>query len=107
MIEDFYTRAFTVTRLTRTSGKMTSDYQEVATFNGHLQQASQLENIAQDLADYISHSVWCAPGTDIEVSDIIHDGEWSYSVHAIQDNSYVGVNKHLEVLVERTELVSA
>lgn len=105
MIEDYYTRAFSVYRMATTG--YISQQTLIGSFNGHLQQSVQLEDITPSLREYVTHAIWCAPETDVKVGDKLTDTEYEYMVRAIQDNGYVGGNTHLELLVSRTEVESA
>lgn len=105
MISNFYTVTFNVLRLSRTG--YISSYGSVGSFSGHLQQSVQLENIPETLRKTVTHAIWCPPDTDVKVSDVVQDDTYQYSVQAIQDNGFVGENTHLELLVQRTELISA
>jgi len=74
----------------------------VGTFKGHVQQAQP------ETAEYVGEalgkvfSVWCAKGTDVELSDTltIASGDYAgtYSVKNIQKNA-TGENQHLELTI--------
>lgn len=77
---------------------------EVETDNpitGHLQQATpeQVNNLANVFT--LSHLFWCASTSDVEVGDVLIIDEERYGVRAIQDNSFIGRNKHLELHLEK------
>jgi len=97
-IENFYTTTFTVKRFAYTGTKGSLSTQ--GTFVGHLQQAliEQVANIASKFT--ISHSIWCATDTDVNLGDQLEEGGDKYTVKAIQTNNYGG-NDHLELLVEK------
>ena len=110
MISKFFTTTFTGTRgawLTDGDGFPYSSPSAITSFKGHLQQATPR------LAQYLNlnytktFTVWVAVGTDIKQGDMINDGTYYYSVKEIQDNSFVGSNKHLELVVERSEEVGS
>lgn len=105
MISRFFTTTFTVYRLTYTGNK--GSYGSSGTFMGHLQQASQEDIINGRQQESITHTIWCAPSTNVKVSDRLAADGRSYTVRAIQENDSVGANQHLEVLVERDDFISA
>lgn len=105
MISRFYTTTFAVSRLVYTDG--IGNYGGAGTFVGHLQQASQLASVNGINMESISHTVWCAPGTNVRIGDTISAHGRSYSVRGIQQNDHAGANTHLELLVERDDIVSA
>jgi hypothetical protein len=91
MISHNFTTTFTVKRMVYTQNKGTK--QALGSFKGHIQQTS-LE-IAQQLRNLftITHSVWCAIDTDVQVGDELTKGANTYSVKAVQDNN-IGINSH-------------
>lgn len=98
MITGFYTTTFTVKRMVYTGAK--SALSTIGTFSGHIQQLAQ-EKVAELAgALKVSHSVWCAVDTDVNLGDQLTAGSDVYSVRAIQKNN-VGNNTHLELLVEK------
>lgn len=109
MISSKYTTTFTVIRnaWTKTDGIWGADEVEVGTFKGHIQQANinEVLNLADKFT--ITHSVWCSPEADVKRGDIIVAGNKEYTVREIQDNSFIGVNKHLELMVELSTEVSS
>jgi len=104
MISKFYTKTATVERqgwTTDVGGNDITTVSNVATVLGHLQQASK--ELTQGLMDKfsITHTFWCATGSDIQLGDVaIIDAE-RYGVQDIQNNTFVGVNKHLEIWLEK------
>jgi hypothetical protein len=109
MISRLFTTQFQVIRnaWVKEQGIWGADEQEVATFKGHIQQASI--NETQNLADRftITHSIWCSPSANVKRGDLIVSGSKEYTVREIQDNSFIGSNKHLELLVELTTEVTS
>lgn len=97
-IERFYTTTFTVKRFGYTANKGSLSTQ--GTFEGHLQQEDieRIQNLASKFT--VSHSIWCAVGTDVNIGDQLETGGEKYTVRAIQTNNY-GDNDHLELLVEQ------
>lgn len=104
-IAKFYTTTFEVRRLTYTSG--IGEYGASHTFKGHLQQASQEQSISQQLQPSLAYSIWCAPDTNVKLNDTLRVGGRDYSVVAIMEHNTVGDNQHLELLVERSDVISA
>jgi hypothetical protein len=79
------------------------EYSEEASqgeIKGHLQQASP--ELIQNFADVItlSHIFWCGPLSDVKKGDILKIGGKRFGVKGIQDNSFVGTNKHLELQLD-------
>ena len=104
MISRFYTQTGTIKRLQWTVDDDNNDIaEEVAGDNikGHLQQASA--ELISNLADRytISHIYWCDVDSEVRVGDVIEIGVERFGVRGIQDNSFVGTNKHLELQLER------
>lgn len=109
MIEKFYTKTITVLRnvWVDESGYSGSSLDTVGTFKGHIQQVSP--ELASNLAlNYTtSFAIWCKPNTDVKVGDILKCDNVTYSVRLIQDNNFVGLNRHWELVVERQEEVES
>jgi hypothetical protein len=103
MISEFYTTHFTIRRASWSedeSGLASSAEQEVVEFDGHLQQANMelVQHLGLTLAK--SYSVWCPTETDVLEGDSITDEDGNvYSVRSKQVNG-IGMNKHVELLVE-------
>lgn len=70
------------------------------TFKGHLQQARPEQSEAIGLRWTITFTIWCAIDADVKMQDRLTVGSDVYSVRAVQTNN-VGVNKHLELIVEK------
>ncbi|MDP2654895.1 MAG: hypothetical protein Q8Q08_12815 [Candidatus Omnitrophota bacterium] len=105
MISRFYTTTFTIKRLTYASNIGT--WGATGTFLGHLQQVTQEQVIRLANALVVSHAIWCATDTDVEIGDALEITGRTFTVRAIQTND-TGANAHLELLVEEdTEPVSA
>jgi hypothetical protein len=102
MIDKYFTQNITVKRLGWSTDEDGYDYSgEITsgTFKGHLQQASpELINNLGDIFT-VSHIVWCPVGTDVKRGDTLEIGDRSFGVSGIQENTYVGNNRHLEVLI--------
>lgn len=103
-ISKFYTKTATVERLTWAddgSGNLVSGVSSAGTILGHLQQASP--ELVQGLADKfnISHTFWCAKGSDVKAGETIIIDSERYGVKDIQDNTFTGTNKHLELQLEK------
>lgn len=100
MISRFFTTTFTVTRLTYANNKGT--YGAAGSFVGHLQQAtdSQVQNF-QTNGVTVSHRIWCDDATDVQESDLLSDGTYTYAVRHTRTRDR-GINEHLEVFVEQT-----
>lgn len=105
MIEKFFTKTFTVQRneYVELDGVYASTEDEIGTFKGHLQQANPqiVQNLALNLST--TFTIWCPVGTDVKTGDRLESGGNSYAVRLIQDNSFVGSNTHLELVVEKEE----
>jgi hypothetical protein len=101
MINKFYTYSFEVKRMEWEDDS--AEEEVVGTFKGHLQQISA--ELAQNLGLNFTKSfqVWCPPNTDVQVGDGVECNDIFYTVRAIQDNSFVGSNKHLQVFIEKNE----
>ncbi len=99
-IETYYTTTFSVERMAYTGDK--SALSTVGTFVGHLQQAiiDTVEFYANRFT--ITHSVWCATSTDVQVGDVLTVGSDVYTVRALQKN-LVGNNEHYELAVEQSK----
>ncbi|KKT72763.1 MAG: hypothetical protein UW68_C0026G0012 [Candidatus Collierbacteria bacterium GW2011_GWB1_44_6] len=97
-ITSFFTTTFTIKRMVYTANK--SALQTAGTFNGYIQQLSQqkLQEIAGALK--VSHAIWCAVDTVVNLGDVLEVGTNKYAVKAIQTNN-TGGNQHLELLVEK------
>lgn len=104
-IDRFYTQTFTVSRLTYTGYK--GAYATIGTIKGHLQQKVQEEGLSQMNQPNLQYTVWCDPSSNVKENDILIDGARQYTVIAIQENDFVGKNKHLELLVNRSDIISA
>lgn len=106
MISRFFTKTFTVYRLGWTEDEEDNEYSEeelIGTFTGHLQQASP--EITQNLGLNFgtTFTVWCNPSANVQLGDkIVHD-EVIYDVRLIQNNSNVGTNTHLELVIEKRD----
>jgi len=103
MISNFYKTTFTIMRNSWTNGDTYSNSTEteIGTFIGHLQQATAdlTENLNLNFTNRFI--IWCNIDSGVAVGDRLTTGGKSYSVEAIQDNTSVGANKHLELMVER------
>jgi hypothetical protein len=104
MISKFYQTTATIYRNVWTTDKDDNDISEEVSqgaVSGHLQQAGA--ELIQNLSDRftLSHLFWCSPTANIQNGDTVVISGDKYSVRAIQDNSFVGSNKHLEVLLEK------
>jgi hypothetical protein len=105
-INNFFTVLFTINRPswgTDGSGNPESTLEEVGTFNGHLQQAQPELAVNLGLALTKVYTIWCPPDTAVRAGDSLESVHGRFSVKAIQDNGFVGVNKHLELVVELDE----
>jgi hypothetical protein len=104
MIEKFYNTNVTILRneWTDESGIEGSELAPVSEAKGHLQQSSpvDVQNYAGNYT--ISHSLWLPCGTNIEKGDTVYIDDSMYTVRAIQNNCFVGSNKHLKVLIEQS-----
>lgn len=76
---------------------------EIGTFRGHLQQVTA--ELAQNLGLNLTKSfqVWCPVGSNVEEGDNVECEDVFYTVRSIQDNSFVGSNKHLQLFIEMNE----
>jgi hypothetical protein len=106
MIEKYFTTVFTVTRgvwETDINGFAYSAPSVVGTFSGHIQQ------IKPELAQYLNlnftktFSIWCPVGIDVLAGDYLNDGTYNYSVKESKINDSVGINVHLQLIVERSD----
>lgn len=98
MIQRHFTTTFTVKRMVWTGN--TSADTTLGTFKGHIQQASA-EYAEQLRSAYgVTHSVWCAKGTDVKTGDtlVIATGDYAgtYNVRNIIVHA-VGHNQHFEL----------
>jgi hypothetical protein len=98
-IENFYTTTFSVLRQVYTGYKSSLVLQ--GTFAGHIQQAGQDVVEFQGINWALAFNIWCADDEDVLVGDKITDGTNAYTVKAISNFGFVGLNKHLEILVEK------
>lgn len=101
-IDDFYNTTFTVFRnewKIDEDDNRYSELEEVGDFVGHLQQATKEMVQHYGLNFQTAFTIWCDVATDIKLADVITNGDYKYSVKAIQTNNY-GENTHLEILVE-------
>lgn len=106
-IESFYTVLFTINRQawgTDGEGNPESTLEEVGTFNGHLQQARPelASNLGLSLTK--AFSIWCPSTTSVLEGDILESVHGKFSVKAVQNNGFVGGNKHLELVVQLDEV---
>lgn len=100
MIEKFFTTTLTNTRMVWTGN--TSALTAVGSFVGHIQQASAEYAEQLRAAFGVTHTIWCAMGTNVRTGDTITVATGSYagtySVRNIQTNA-TGTNEHLELIV--------
>lgn len=103
MIDSKYTTTFTIKRnaWVEESGYSYSTLSTITTFKGHLQQASpeMVQNLALNFS--VAYICWCPPDTAVKLGDTLHVGDDVYDVRLIQDNSFIGSNKHLELALEK------
>ena len=102
-ISNFYKTTFTINRNSWTNGATYSNSTEteIGTFLGHLQQASAELVANMNLNFTNTYTIWCSSASNVLVGDRLTSGGSDYSVKAIQDNTSVGANKHLELVVEK------
>lgn len=100
MINQFYTTQFTVKRQAWNGER--SGLVQVATFMGHLQQASS--ELAQNYGMAVSKTfvVWCSLDSNVKVGDKLEETVNSYFVKESSIRA-VGNNQHLELILERVE----
>jgi hypothetical protein len=104
MIESKYTKIVTVYRNSWTEDEdnyFASEETEVGTIKGHLQQASPQDLENAQLNFTVGYTLWCSPTSDIKVGDRVEIDSESYSVRLLQDNSFIGSNKHYELVLEK------
>jgi len=104
-INKFFTTTFQVYRLTYTANKAT--YSLSHTFKGHLQQAEQQQALSSQLQPSLAYAIWCSSTTDVKLNDTLRVGAREYTVVGITENTFAGNNKHLELITERSDLISA
>jgi hypothetical protein len=103
MINKFYTRTFEVWRneyTTAESGFSSSEESKQGEFKGHLQQISPNETESRGMNFSKSFTIWCPPNTDVVVGDRLKNDALWFIVQSLQDNNFVGSNRHLQVFVE-------
>lgn len=98
-ISRFYTQTFTQYRQVYTANKSVETL--VGTLTGHIQQT--VAELAQELGMQmaLTYSIWLPTGTDIKTGDTLVIGSNRYSIKAVQDNNFVGANKHFECIAEK------
>lgn len=103
MINARFTTTFSIERngWVEESGYSYSALSTIGTFKGHLQQASpeMVQNLALNFS--VAYICWCPPDTAVKLGDTLVVGNDRYDVRLIQDNSFVGANKHLELALEK------
>jgi hypothetical protein len=104
-IERRYTKTFEVYRneWVEESGYSYSGEVYQGEITGHLQQATpeQIANLGLNLST--TFSLWTSPASDIQIGDRLILNDIEYLVRAIQDNSLVGNNTHLEIIIEKSD----
>jgi hypothetical protein len=103
MIEKFFTKTFSIYRndYLELDGVFGSVEDLIGTFKGHLQQAGPQITINLGLNLSTTYTVWCPSDTSVKLGDKIVCEGISYAIRLIQDNSLVGANRHLELVVEK------
>jgi len=105
MISRNYTTTFTIQRnvWTTADGYSSSALGTIGTFKGHIQQASpeMVENLGLNFT--VPYIAWCDPSTSVKLGDTLVVGTNRYDVRLIQDNSFIGANKHLELILEKAQ----
>jgi hypothetical protein len=105
MISKHYNKTATVFRSQWTTDEDDNDISEEVeqddTVKGHLQQASA--TLVANFKDVftLTHIFWCPVGSDILNGDVLVIDGFRYGVRGIQDNSFIGSNKHLEIQLEK------
>lgn len=102
MIERFFTDTFTVKEqewTTDASGNEGSDLVAKTTFSGHIQQAGVEMIERYNMNFQTAYVIWCPVDTDVDISDMIEDGVYRYSIRGIKVNN-TGNNTHLELAVD-------
>ena len=103
MIDRFFNTTFTVLRMSW-SGESSAEISKNS-FTGHIQQARA--ELAEQLGLTFSKAftIWCDNNADVEEGDTLNDGNYSYSVKAINKRDYnIGSgNEHLQLIIERDE----
>jgi len=104
MIASKYTTTAEIKRLVWTvdgNGNDISSEGVVSSFKGHLQQASPelITNIGDRFT--LSHLFWCSSASAVKEGDVLTINSERYGVRAIQDNSFIGINKHWELQLEK------
>ena len=100
MISRYFTTSIAVKRMVWI-GNASQDT-ALGTFLGHIQQATAEYAEQLQSAYGITHSVWCAKGTNVKAGDTltIATGDYAgtYNVRNVQVNA-TGRNQHLELIV--------
>lgn len=102
MIKDFFKTEFTIYRKSWKVDEHDNDYADesvIATFLGHIQQASPLYIQSFALAITKAFTIWCPVDTNVKEGDTIYSATDTYSVKGVMKNDY-GTNQHLELVVQ-------
>ena len=102
MIERFFTDTFTVKGqvwTTDANGNEGSELVTKTTFLGHIQQASSEMIERYNMNFQTAYSIWCPVDTEVDISDIIEDDFYRYSIRGIKIHNQ-GNNSHLELAVD-------
>lgn len=100
MIDRFFTITFTVKRMVWYDES--SELEDAISFPGHIQQGSMELAESLGLAFTRTFTLWCKPTVSLAIGDQIASGGKYYSVKAINVRDQVGVNKHIEAVIEQT-----
>jgi len=100
MISRFYNTTFTVQRQTWSGDS--SALVSQSSFVGHIQQGTP-ENLQEHVGLRFSkaYTIWCPAATNVQEGDRLSEGGNTYDVRFLI-NRNIGVNGHLEVIVEKS-----
>jgi hypothetical protein len=102
-IGGFYTSVFTAKRMvwaTDGNGNQYSELEDIASFNGHIQQSSMELAQSPGLKFTKAFTIWCSLDEDVSEGDQLISGGFTYTIRSKQEFRN-GANAHLELVCER------
>ncbi|TXH44816.1 MAG: hypothetical protein E6Q97_32165 [Desulfurellales bacterium] len=103
-IDQYYLTTFTAKRMvwaTDGSGNKYSALENIASFNGHMQQSSMELAQSLNLQFTKAYTIFCSTTEDVAEGDQLVSGGFTYTVKTKQE-FLNGDNAHLELVCERT-----